>query len=272
MRFTNSSHLHVATLGVAFALGGASAHAQSVITRQVVEEPVETTVTQTPTGTVITRRPLGPTPQVGAVAIERGVAPIVPAQPYYGEPTYSPAPPATYVDETVGAGSADRIVTSRHSSVTRTHTVHASRKPDTTRNATRSVERTTTVRRVAGPPLVLDPVQRRTIYRTIVAQQVMPAQPAYPARTVVVPETTGAGYAVPAATEEEDDVYVEQTPALAPRYAVGSQVPTDVVLMPMPVTTAVQVPAVRPYRYVTLDHRVLLVDPATNTVVADITP
>jgi hypothetical protein len=237
----------------------------------VVDEPVETTVTQTPTGTVVTRRPLAPAPDMGAVAVERGVAPILPAQPY--EPrTYSPAPPATYVDETVGAGSADRIVKSRHSSVTRTttHVEHTSRKPDTTRNATRSVR--TTIRRVAGPPLVLDPAQRHIVYRTIVQQQVMPAQPVYPARTVVLPETTGAGYAVPVPADEDDDVYVEQTPALAPRYAVGSQVPTDVVLMPMPVTTGVQVPAVRPYRYVTIDHRVLLVDPATNTVVADITP
>jgi hypothetical protein len=34
----------------------------------------------------------------------------------------------------------------------------------------------------------------------------------------------------------------------------------------------VQVPAVRPYSYTTVDGRVLLVDPVTNAVVADITP
>ena len=52
--------LRCAALGCAVALTAASAHAQNVITRQVDNEPVETTVTQTPTGTVITRRPIAP--------------------------------------------------------------------------------------------------------------------------------------------------------------------------------------------------------------------
>jgi hypothetical protein len=34
----------------------------------------------------------------------------------------------------------------------------------------------------------------------------------------------------------------------------------------------VRVPAVQRYSYTTLGGRVLLVDPATNTVVADVTP
>ena len=53
--------LHSATLGIAVALGAADAHAQSVISRQIDNEPVETTVTQTPSGTVVTRRPLSAT-------------------------------------------------------------------------------------------------------------------------------------------------------------------------------------------------------------------
>jgi len=40
----------------------------------------------------------------------------------------------------------------------------------------------------------------------------------------------------------------------------------------VPPTAAVRVPAVQPYSYATIAGRVLLVDPATNTVVADITP
>jgi hypothetical protein len=44
--------------GLAMMSGVAAAHAQTVITRQISEEPVETTITQSPYGTVITRRPL----------------------------------------------------------------------------------------------------------------------------------------------------------------------------------------------------------------------
>src|SRR5690242_16509076 len=48
------------------------ASAQSVISRSIATEPVETVVTQTPTGTIVTRRPLddtiaAPAPVVTAV-------------------------------------------------------------------------------------------------------------------------------------------------------------------------------------------------------------
>jgi hypothetical protein len=279
MRSVHSRLLRVAPLGVALAMGGASAHAQNVISRQVVEEPVETIVTQTPGGTVITRRPLAApvAPALGAVAVERGVGPL-PLRPY--EEAYPPAPPATYVDETVGTAPAVRTVTTRRLSATHTtaRVVRASRPiaetAGTVRRTTRSVQRTTAVRRVAGAPLVLDPAQRRIVYQTIVQEQVAPAAPVYPARPVVIPSTAGTGYPVPL-DEADDDVYVEQdaVPSAFPtRYAVGAQLPAGVVLMPLPATTALRVPAIRPYSYVTFGDRVLLVDPATHTVVADITP
>jgi hypothetical protein len=47
--------------------GVAAAHAQTVITRQISEEPVETIITQSPYGTVITRRPLD-TPYRGSLS------------------------------------------------------------------------------------------------------------------------------------------------------------------------------------------------------------
>jgi hypothetical protein len=54
------------------------------------------------------------------------------------------------------------------------------------------------------------------------------------------------------------------------RYAVGTRLPSTIVLAPVPAT--VEVPAARPYSYARIEGRVLLVDPATYTVVADITP
>jgi hypothetical protein len=289
MRFRHSRLLRCAPLGVALAMGGASAHAQNVISRQIAEEPVETTVTQTPTGTVITRRPLGASPiapalaplpvwtpaaPAVAVAVEPAVVPVRATVQVRRYETSRPAPAAratraTYAAETVGAAPAERSVTTRRLSA-----------PHRANRATRSVQRTTTdqrtttLRRVAGPPLVLDPGQRRIVYRTIVQQQVVPAAPLYPARSAVIPATTGYGYAIPPDLDD-DDVYVEREvvpPAYPVRYTVGSQLPAGVMLAPLPAATALQVPAIRPYSYARVGGRILLVDPVTYTVVADITP
>jgi len=286
MRFLHSRLLRFAPLGVALAMGGVSAHAQNVISRQVTEEPVETIVTQTPTGTVVTRRPLAGAPFAPALAPDVAVEPaLVPARPYEA---YRPAPAAraTFVDETVGAAPAERTVTTRRFSsppraASSTHVV----RTEGARRVTRSVQRTTTVRhttavrRAAVAPLILDPAQRRIVYRTIVQQQVVPGAPLYySARPAVIPSTTGYGYGIPPDVDyldDADDVYVEQeaVPTLYPaRYVVGSQLPASVVLAPVPAATALQVPAIRPYSYARVGGRLLLVDPVTYTVVADITP
>jgi len=76
-------------------------------------------------------------------------------------------------------------------------------------------------------------------------------------------------------------VLAPNSPAILPRTAtvapvyrtrVGAMLPASVVVTPLPAAATVQVPAVQPYSYATVDGRVLLVDPASNTVVADITP
>ena len=292
MRFLHSRLLRFAPLGVALAMGGMSAHAQNVISRQVTEELVETTVTQTPGGTVITRRPLavGPVaPDMGAIAVERGV---VPARDYGAVPlrqfeTYPSAPRAraTYVDETVGAAPAERSVTTRRFSsapraASSTHVVRTEGARRVTRSVQRTtaVERRTTLRRAAVAPLILDPAQRGIVYRTIVQQQMVPGTPFYPARPGVIPSTTGYGYGIPPDVDyldDADDVYVEQeaVPTVYPaRYVVGSQLPPGFALAPVPAATALQVPAIRPYAYARVGGRLLLVDPVTYTVVADITP
>jgi len=277
--------LRSTALGCALALGAASAHAQSVI-RQIDNEPVETTVTQTPTGTVITRRPLAPAAVpapaygYGTVAPQPYVTPVAPA--YRTAP--APVATTTVVDETVGAAPSEPRVreTTRTTRVT-----HRARQP-APRSATRTVHRE--LRRVAARPLVLTPTQRNVVYRTVVQQQVVPAAPAgyppfpapaYRPQTVVVAPsaTTGYGWSAPAVAEDLDEDYVETAPAVAPaprytavRYGVGSVLPASVVVTPLPATAAVRVPAVQPYRYATVGGRVLLVDPVTNSVVADITP
>jgi hypothetical protein len=86
---------------------------------------------------------------------------------------------------------------------------------------------------VTTEPLELTPVQRQTIYRTIVRERVAPAVP-----TV--------------------------------EYRVGARVPADVQLYAVPREVAVEVPAIRSYKYMVVNNRVVLVDPATSQVVEEV--
>ncbi len=79
----------------------------------------------------------------------------------------------------------------------------------------------------------LTPVQRETIYRTIVRERVAPAPP-----TVT--------------------------------YEVGARLPDTVELYDIPQAVTVEVPAIRSYKYIYVNGRVVLVDPATSEVVAEI--
>jgi hypothetical protein len=78
------------------------------------------------------------------------------------------------------------------------------------------------------------PVQTQTVYRTIVCERAQPAQ----------------------ATLE---------------YRVGMRVPQTAQLYAVPETVAVEVPAIKTYKYMLVNNRVVLVDPATGEVVAELT-
>ncbi|MFY9601705.1 MAG: DUF1236 domain-containing protein [Pseudolabrys sp.] len=86
---------------------------------------------------------------------------------------------------------------------------------------------------VTTEPLQLTPVQRRTVYRTIVRERVAPARP-----TV--------------------------------EYRIGTRVPESVQLYSVPQEVAVEVPAIRSYKYMVVNDRVVLIDPATSEVVAEL--
>jgi len=96
---------------------------------------------------------------------------------------------------------------------------------------TREPARTETV--VTTQRLELSPVQRQTVYRAIVAQPVQPATP-----TV--------------------------------EYRVGMHVPATAQLYAVPQEVAVEVPALKTYKYFVVNRRVVLVDPATSEVVAEL--
>jgi hypothetical protein len=94
---------------------------------------------------------------------------------------------------------------------------------------------------VTTEPLELTPVQRHTVYRTIVRERVTPAvrERVTPARPTM-------------------------------EYRVGTRVPGDVQLYSVPQEVAVEVPSIRQYKYMVVNDRVVLIDPATSEVVAEL--
>jgi len=92
---------------------------------------------------------------------------------------------------------------------------------------------TGTVVATPAPRVEFTPVQRQTMYRTIIREQSAPAQ----------------------ATVE---------------YRVGTRVPESTRLYAVPQDVVAEVPAVRSYKYMVVNNRVLLVDPATSEVVAEL--
>ncbi len=115
---------------------------------------------------------------------------------------------------------------------------------------------------VATQPLALTPAQRTTVYRTIIPQG--------RGRGPIVRERIVTEPVLPAPVVRERVV----TTAPAADYAyynVGSRVTDAYALAPLPRATVAAVPAVRSYRYMVINNRLLLVDPATGIVVADLT-
>jgi hypothetical protein len=117
---------------------------------------------------------------------------------------------------------------------------------------------------VTAAPLALTPAQRTTIYRTIIPQG--------RGRGPIVRERIVTEPVVPAPVVRErvappDSAY----PGSAYAYAVGSRVADAGALAPMPQAVVATAPSLRSYRYMVINNRLLLVDPATGIVVAEVT-
>jgi hypothetical protein len=112
----------------------------------------------------------------------------------------------------------------------------------------------------APAPLALTPAQRSTIYRTVIPQG--------GGRGPIVKERI-VTETVPAPVVRERVVTQPATPTYA--YSVGSRVTDAYALAPLPQSVVATVPAVSSYRYMVINQRLLLVDPATGYVVAEVT-
>ena len=304
-----TSHLHYVAVALALVAGAETANAQTVITREITAEPVETIIQRGPTGTVVPRRPLEMTVPRAPVTLRSttvvdpdetittgvepeetittrrktvGVSPRVDAPVVRRSATRTAAP----------RKAAPRVATSSKQRTARSQTPHV--RATTVRRATPAVAaRSTAVPTVSGP--ILTPAQRRVVYRTVVEERVVPqtvierdplAPPigvlAGPARDVfgrpvVAPPVSATipvnGPPAPLAIETygaAPAVTERVVTAAAPTLVVGARVPVTVPLYAFSETLGVRVPAVRQYRYAVIDDRVFLVDPYTNRIVSEI--
>lgn len=140
---------------------------------------------------------------------------------------------------------------------------------------------------VATQPVPLTQAQRTIIYRTIIPQgrgrgpivrEQIVTEPVAPVAPLVRERVvTGAvdayAYGDPydVAPRVQRRVVVEPDAYSANAYVVGSRVPAASRLVPLPPAAVAEVPEIRSYRYMTIGGRVLLVDPDTGVVVADVT-
>ena len=114
---------------------------------------------------------------------------------------------------------------------------------------------------VGSQPLALTPAQRTTIYRTIIPQG--------RGRGPIVKEKIVTESVAPAPVARER--VVPRVGVDYADYVVGSRVANSYALAPLPQAVVTTVPAVRFYRYMVINNRLLLVDPATGIVMADVT-
>ena len=113
------------------------------------------------------------------------------------------------------------------------------------------------------------------MYQTIVEQQVVPRQqmivaPVAARAPVAVAPQFAPAPAVVGPAFRAPIVAADETVVPAP-IAVGTVLPPNVPLYAMPQNVALTVPGTQTYSYAWLGGRAYLVDPATGTVVANVT-
>jgi len=226
------------------------------------------------------------------------VAPQI-APPAFAQPT---VPAATFVDtepesvdvfttrQVVRRAEAEReprpmvtrqVSAPRAPAAKRTPTRRVSttvRRPPAAQQTTRAVRETRPARETRqvaltqpAPRLVLNPRERQIVYRTIVDREVMPRQQVIVATSVATAySSTAPVYVAPRVVPPI--VAADETVITAPiTIGTGTVLPPNVPLYAMPQNVALTVPATQSYSYAWLGGRAYLVEPASGTVVADLT-
>jgi Protein of unknown function (DUF1236) len=273
-----------AALGLA--LASACASAQTDRSRPTATEPVDTIISRFPDQTPA-RRSLAPAPAAPLAPSES----LITQAPAGAATRFVPPPPAAAAEAPARTGVAEAAEEPSRPAP-RNVTPRPPRK-----TATRAPARKAIAHHRAAPParatrLALSSADRRLVYAAITQQSAFPGMiapaPAFPSFTwspqsfppFGVPQFAGREVATPApmgplgyasAGAGASEILVEPTSSRIPTNYVGRRLPSSVLLVPIPDAIVVQMPALWRYRYALVNDRVLLVDPATNIIVADVT-
>lgn len=245
----------------------AVAQAQTYVTRQITNEPVETSISQGPGGTTVTRRILSPEPGI------RTYAPAPLAYP----PVATEALEEDYVAPAAPPARPRRVITTTATAVGQ---APAHTRTATVRERPRPARTVAVAAPVSDQALLLSPAQRRIIYRSVVQVPAAPTVVA-PADVYVPPPVSGyplrTAYPADADRAYAYDPYHDEYRETYPAYrwdqlVVGARIPASVPLYAVPGPVLASIPAAAPYSYALIDNRVFLVDPATGVIVAEIAP
>jgi uncharacterized protein DUF1236 len=263
-----------AMLALVAMTAGGGAQPQTT-TRTITVAPIETVITQDASGnTLVTRRPLqsAPAPMTFTPPpLDTLVTgPVDPSATFVPPPQRTP-PPAVAQSETRRdvVRAAPRPATrqairkvgqhARPAAPQRVHVarapqrVHLARAPLRVHLARRPVRAGGPTRLASAP--VLDAVQRQYIYRAIVEQQRFASGGALSFAPVVA----------------QTEIVVPSEARRPVSTVIGSRLPATVSLIAVPGAASEHMRWLARYGYAIVNNRVLLVDPETSVVVADLT-
>jgi hypothetical protein len=222
--------MRASSVALGLALAATAADAQTVISREISTQPVETVVTEGPYGTTITRRPLAPPELADSYAPGTFVRQPLNLAPSY-EPSFRPpapipglvltqpvvapaAPPVVAVEETPALERVTprTVVRERARSVERQRSVRTAARPVARGRDVPILAKgeVLPLRRAARTTVALSPAEKRIVYRTIVRERVV----SQPARRDIVTTTVAPALPPPVYVERRYDVpttaYVER--------------------------------------------------------------
>ncbi len=178
------SHISYTVLSVALVAGAAAANAQTVVTREIVDQPVETVITQQPDSMVVAQQPVLTVP--GTVVTEPvAAAPVETVETVRTVRSTTTSPrPRIVRRHVVRSGTVNRVTTTRTTVTKRVVRVRAV----VAAPALEAITQPPYTEVVEGPAVVASPAYPERLFDAAVP----PAAPA------VAPVTTfGAGTAVP---------------------------------------------------------------------------
>jgi hypothetical protein len=247
-------HIRIVAFAFALLMGTGFVHAQTVSAGKAAGKPLRLSPSAGSTG--VHTRTARPAKRVAAAKVPARPAPTAMSKQ---AKTMSKPVKATSKQIKAKPMTAARKVVARKTIV--------ARKATTKPLPAVGVRRPPAAAAIVREPVSLTPGERSVLYRTIVREQIVPV-PVITER--IVPSSGEPATAPIVAGPQPTEPIAAGRATTAAAYTVGVQLPANVPLFAIPESAALQVPVVRRYSYAFINDRVLLVEPLTGIVVAEL--